>query len=994
MQHTKIIIKKLSASLFGKEQGEGSSLNTNGSTSCFDDSNDSSDGFQASESSCSPQLQPAKDAAASAASAPQQPRVAQQQQQQQRAGVPASGAGRSSFFFARVPPTITQEQLVELFSKYGAVEDLNLFRPFAEAKTSKGCGIVRFSSAAAAATAKSVLHGKFKWTDTAPPMVVEWVNEDKMRSTCCKAGSNQVVLEPKSRIAPSEQSLHYAGLSVSMRMSLIFAAAAAAVAATGSNEVVLEPKSETARSKQHSQSSTVQSSTMHSSGGNDSSVSSSSAQHIGDLTLASMLSSGTGHAMDIGSSMGSDQVLLRQSGGGSRHSGSQVQSLQQLLMKQQQQQQMMMMRQQPPPPPRAGYSGNSGSSNVQQQRQQLQQGAAVAAAAAAMAARQGVLAGAQRTPHQHNSGFNSDPLPDISAAMAAAAAAQQQQQQQQDIVQAEMQAATNSAAQFAAQQQQQQQQQQQVYVMMMGYAQQQQQMQQQLQQQCQDHAMAMAAGLDPAAQQQVLKQSGSFNAGLSGFCLMDTSSMSGLQQDCMQNNSNVSHPSLALNAAGALGSAADGGLDCYNCYNGLMMHARNNALSGSCAVLPPPPQQPCDSLAAAAAAAGITSGAGSRTPWRQVSMSTDGTYGSAAAAAAAAKAATVAAAASASGLARSGYGNAVTESQQQLLQRQIMSAGCNVLSGGNNMSFSGPVSGSCLPNGPAAFRKQPPPQQQQQAMHYEEQWMSGCGVGGYFDLQPSSSHNSGSFHAGLGQAGLSAGQAAGPSSAQQHAAVMAGASGGLPNLRAISDSCMMAGDGFGAQRQQQQLLQQLQQGMAARRNLHGSNPATNYHQQQQQQLNILAARPPSSAVSGSCLPSSPHDGDAMAAAAAAAAAVSGSFAMAEAADGTADGLSAQLNAINLASAGLNTPAAAAAAAAAGVTSDGSGDRVSVAVASGAPVVQALALHLDSITNLSGAEVQIRSDAGTLMVWLTGSAQQVQTAHNIVNLLLSQQLQQQ
>uniref|UniRef100_A0A383WHZ9 RRM domain-containing protein n=1 Tax=Tetradesmus obliquus TaxID=3088 RepID=A0A383WHZ9_TETOB len=979
MQHTKIIIKKLSASLFGKEQGEGSSLNTNGSTSCFDDSNDSSDGFQeyqqpaspcyqqavgqptpdsttqltkvpaASESSCSPQLQPAKDAAASAASAPQQPRVAQQQQQQQRAGVPASGAGRSSFFFARVPPTITQEQLVELFSKYGAVEDLNLFRPFAEAKTSKGCGIVRFSSAAAAATAKSVLHGKFKWTDTAPPMVVEWVNEDKMRSTCCKAGSN---------------------------------------------EVVLEPKSETARSKQHSQSSTVQSSTMHSSGGNDSSVSSSSAQHIGDLTLASMLSSGTGHAMDIGSSMGSDQVLLRQSGGGSRHSGSQVQSLQQLLMKQQQQQQMMMMRQQPPPPPRAGYSGNSGSSNVQQQRQQLQQGAAVAAAAAAMAARQGVLAGAQRTPHQHNSGFNSDPLPDISAAMAAAAAAQQQQQQQQDIVQAEMQAATNSAAQFAAQQQQQQQQQQQVYVMMMGYAQQQQQMQQQLQQQCQDHAMAMAAGLDPAAQQQVLKQSGSFNAGLSGFCLMDTSSMSGLQQDCMQNNSNVSHPSLALNAAGALGSAADGGLDCYNCYNGLMMHARNNALSGSCAVLPPPPQQPCDSLAAAAAAAGITSGAGSRTPWRQVSMSTDGTYGSAAAAAAAAKAATVAAAASASGLARSGYGNAVTESQQQLLQRQIMSAGCNVLSGGNNMSFSGPVSGSCLPNGPAAFRKQPPPQQQQQAMHYEEQWMSGCGVGGYFDLQPSSSHNSGSFHAGLGQAGLSAGQAAGPSSAQQHAAVMAGASGGLPNLRAISDSCMMAGDGFGAQRQQQQLLQQLQQGMAARRNLHGSNPATNYHQQQQQQLNILAARPPSSAVSGSCLPSSPHDGDAMAAAAAAAAAVSGSFAMAEAADGTADGLSAQLNAINLASAGLNTPAAAAAAAAAGVTSDGSGDRVSVAVASGAPVVQALALHLDSITNLSGAEVQIRSDAGTLMVWLTGSAQQVQTAHNIVNLLLSQQLQQQ
>jgi hypothetical protein len=52
----------------------------------------------------------------------------------------------------------------------------------------QGCGIVRFSTAAAAATAKSVLHGKHKWTEDAPPMVVEWVNEDKMRSTCCKAG--------------------------------------------------------------------------------------------------------------------------------------------------------------------------------------------------------------------------------------------------------------------------------------------------------------------------------------------------------------------------------------------------------------------------------------------------------------------------------------------------------------------------------------------------------------------------------------------------------------------------------------------------------------------------------------------------------------------------------------------------------------------------------------------------------------------------------------
>lgn len=45
--------------------------------------------------------------------------------------------GKNSFFFARVPPIVTHEQLLELFREFGEVEDVNLFRPFAEAKTSK-----------------------------------------------------------------------------------------------------------------------------------------------------------------------------------------------------------------------------------------------------------------------------------------------------------------------------------------------------------------------------------------------------------------------------------------------------------------------------------------------------------------------------------------------------------------------------------------------------------------------------------------------------------------------------------------------------------------------------------------------------------------------------------------------------------------------------------------------------------------------------------------
>lgn len=40
-------------------------------------------------------------------------------------------------FFAKVPSAATVEEVTELFSKYGAVSDLNLFRAWAGAKNSK-----------------------------------------------------------------------------------------------------------------------------------------------------------------------------------------------------------------------------------------------------------------------------------------------------------------------------------------------------------------------------------------------------------------------------------------------------------------------------------------------------------------------------------------------------------------------------------------------------------------------------------------------------------------------------------------------------------------------------------------------------------------------------------------------------------------------------------------------------------------------------------------
>jgi hypothetical protein len=43
----------------------------------------------------------------------------------------------TSLFFARVPPTIPYESIMELFAQFGKILTLNLFRPWATAKTSK-----------------------------------------------------------------------------------------------------------------------------------------------------------------------------------------------------------------------------------------------------------------------------------------------------------------------------------------------------------------------------------------------------------------------------------------------------------------------------------------------------------------------------------------------------------------------------------------------------------------------------------------------------------------------------------------------------------------------------------------------------------------------------------------------------------------------------------------------------------------------------------------
>jgi hypothetical protein len=102
-------------------------------------------------------------------------------------------------FFTKVPPTVTNQQLIQLFTACGDVAHLELFIPWPGAKISRGCGLVEFTSSAAAAAAVHSLHQQFTWPHSHSALVVEWVdrnrqgnnkaNKARTANGACAAGS-------------------------------------------------------------------------------------------------------------------------------------------------------------------------------------------------------------------------------------------------------------------------------------------------------------------------------------------------------------------------------------------------------------------------------------------------------------------------------------------------------------------------------------------------------------------------------------------------------------------------------------------------------------------------------------------------------------------------------------------------------------------------------------------------------------------------------------
>lgn len=100
--------------------------------------------------------------------------------------------GNTSIFFARVPPLVPYEHLHELFSEFGTIKNLKLFRRWATAKTSKGCGTVQYTSTDEADAALQALNGVHTFAgypSCEGPIVVEWMDPSRLTSAEAAAGA-------------------------------------------------------------------------------------------------------------------------------------------------------------------------------------------------------------------------------------------------------------------------------------------------------------------------------------------------------------------------------------------------------------------------------------------------------------------------------------------------------------------------------------------------------------------------------------------------------------------------------------------------------------------------------------------------------------------------------------------------------------------------------------------------------------------------------------
>ncbi|GAX72674.1 hypothetical protein CEUSTIGMA_g130.t1 [Chlamydomonas eustigma] len=97
-------------------------------------------------------------------------------QTRKKKAVESSNVDNRMVFFAKVLRSATEEEVKSLFSTYGKVYDVNLFRAFQGASTTKGCGLVTMSTHEEAIAAIQALDNQHVWEGMDVPMVVKWMD--------------------------------------------------------------------------------------------------------------------------------------------------------------------------------------------------------------------------------------------------------------------------------------------------------------------------------------------------------------------------------------------------------------------------------------------------------------------------------------------------------------------------------------------------------------------------------------------------------------------------------------------------------------------------------------------------------------------------------------------------------------------------------------------------------------------------------------------------
>uniref|UniRef100_A0A383VKQ6 RRM domain-containing protein n=1 Tax=Tetradesmus obliquus TaxID=3088 RepID=A0A383VKQ6_TETOB len=112
----------------------------------------------------------------------------------------------AAVFFARAPADASTEEIHDLFSQFGDVEGINIYRSWPSAKSSKGCGTVQFAACASALAARQALHGRKAFARAEAPLVVEPLDLRKPKQPPAASTVQQKAKDTVSACLPAHMS--------------------------------------------------------------------------------------------------------------------------------------------------------------------------------------------------------------------------------------------------------------------------------------------------------------------------------------------------------------------------------------------------------------------------------------------------------------------------------------------------------------------------------------------------------------------------------------------------------------------------------------------------------------------------------------------------------------------------------------------------------------------------------------------------------------------